>query len=152
MITEKQLLINLINTHKSLKKAFAAYKRKTGHTISIPWRKCAHLSDKDMCVVALEVLSKHEGGLSHAIECIYEVLTGSPKGKWAVIDNLDLQTCRVCSVCGHLMREGYLVYDGEDYFCSDKCFLERYAKEQMDEMTASADEDDAAAYWTAWEG
>ena len=31
------------------------------------------------------------------------------------------RTCRRCSVCGKLMREGYCVDMGAAYYCSDEC-------------------------------
>lgn len=148
---ERELLIELIERYRSLKKALQEFpKYEIGSRVIIEWQKCKYLSDDDMAVVAVEVLKKHEGKYSNAIECICELLTGKPESKWAIIDALELETCRVCTSCGHLMRCGYLVNDGEEYFCSDNCFLKKHTQEEMDEMTI--DEDNSAAYWTEWEG
>ena len=57
---------------------------------------------------------------------------------------------RICSNCDHLMIEGYIVDEGNEYFCSDKCMKEFYSEEELAELLEGADEDDTSIYWTDW--
>ena len=34
---------------------------------------------------------------------------------------------RICSECGKQFIEGYCVYDGKEYYCSDKCLDKHYS-------------------------
>lgn len=148
-MNDKETLIQALKTHKDLKGAFAAFKRKTGQSVSISWSKFSYLKPGDAVTIALEILDKHHGKLSNAIECICEVLTGSRTGKESVIYELQLDSVRVCTNCGCLMRKGYCVNDGEEYFCCDSCFESCHGKENK-ELMCSGDPADAAAYWTEW--
>ena len=40
------------------------------------------------------------------------------------------RTCRRCSICGKLMREGYCVDMGAAYYCSDECLHTEYSEEE----------------------
>ena len=60
------------------------------------------------------------------------------------LDELDINTIRVCDECGKFMTEGYVVFD-YIHLCSDKCLHKRYSPAQYD---ALAEMDDA--YWTEW--
>ena len=53
---------------------------------------------------------------------------------------------RVCSECKKKMIEGYCIYDGLEYYCSDECLLKNYTKEENFEMY-----EDGNSYWTEWE-
>lgn len=48
-----------------------------------------------------------------------KILTGTPAEKQEVIDNYDLECCRVCEHCGELMTEGWLL--DATTMCSDEC-------------------------------
>lgn len=52
---------------------------------------------------------------------------------------------RICKCCGIEMQSGYVIRDGEEYFCSDDCLGGWYSEEEYDEL-CQADE----AYWTEW--
>lgn len=53
---------------------------------------------------------------------------------------------RICECCGIEMHSGYVIRDGEEYFCSDDCLSGWYSEEEYDEL-CQADE----AYWTEWD-
>lgn len=53
---------------------------------------------------------------------------------------------RCCSVCDKPMREGYVVNDGEEYYCSEDCLHTKYTEEEYSQMC-----DNDTAYWTTWE-
>lgn len=44
-----------------------------------------------------------------------------------------------CSECGELILEGYIVCDGEAYYCSDECLHKHYTDEEWREMYESDD-------------
>jgi hypothetical protein len=52
---------------------------------------------------------------------------------------------RFCECCGKEMNSGYVIHDGEEYFCSDDCLSGWYSPEEYDEL-CQIDE----AYWTEW--
>lgn len=52
---------------------------------------------------------------------------------------------RICSHCGKDMTSGYMIYEGEYYYCSDECL---YANMSHDEYMELYEEDDA--YYTEW--
>ena len=51
------------------------------------------------------------------------LLTASPAEKRDIIDEYDLDCCRVCSECGELMVEGW--YNMGAYACSDECVIKQ---------------------------
>lgn len=53
---------------------------------------------------------------------------------------------RICTACGSFMDSGYVIHDGEEYFCSDECLNFYYSWDEYDEL-CQIDE----AYWTEWE-
>lgn len=50
-----------------------------------------------------------------------------------------------CSTCGEEMVSGYVIDDGEEYYCSDDCLHGVYSEEEYDELCR-----EDRAYWTAW--
>lgn len=56
-----------------------------------------------------------------------------------------LEEHRVCTNCGIQIISGYVIRDGEEYFCDDDCLHGWYSEEEYDEL-CQADE----AYWTEW--
>lgn len=52
---------------------------------------------------------------------------------------------RICSKCGAVMTDGYVIHDGEKYYCSDECLHTEYTEAEYMEMY---EEDEA--YWTEW--
>lgn len=54
---------------------------------------------------------------------------------------------RICSHCGKPMREGYVIENGLEYYCSDECLHKHYTAEEWNEMYS----DDGDSYWTEWD-
>lgn len=54
---------------------------------------------------------------------------------------------RVCSECGKIMQEGYVIGGTLEYYCSDECLHKHYTEEEWKEMYT----DDGDNYWTSWE-
>ena len=50
---------------------------------------------------------------------------------------------RICTNCGKLMFDGYVVNDGDEYYCSDTCFDEEIGMENLYKMY-----EDEEAYYT----
>ena len=53
---------------------------------------------------------------------------------------------RICNTCGDEMFAGYVINDGEEYYCSDDCLHSVFSEEEYEEM---CEED--CAYWTEWD-
>lgn len=51
----------------------------------------------------------------------------------------------VCSDCGTIMDEGYVLYDGEAYYCSDSCLYEHFSEDDYEE---AFHQDEAC--WMEW--
>lgn len=52
---------------------------------------------------------------------------------------------RICNTCGAEMASGYVIDDGNEYYCSDDCLHGTYSEQEYDEL---CQED--RAYWTEW--
>lgn len=52
---------------------------------------------------------------------------------------------RICSNCGVKMYSGYVINDGEEYFCCDDCLHSKYSETEYDELYK-----EDLAYWTEW--
>lgn len=53
---------------------------------------------------------------------------------------------RICTECGKEMLDGYVIFDGVYYYCSEECLHKNYTEEEYLELYDSDD-----AYWTIWE-
>lgn len=59
---------------------------------------------------------------------------------------------RMCSCCGAgPLLEGFVVCDGEHYYCSDKCF-KKGDKALWTDLNYGGDDVMEIVYWTEWEG
>jgi len=58
-----------------------------------------------------------------------------------------MESLRVCSRCNALTKEGYVVNDGDEIFCSDQCLSVNYPPEVWAEMSK---DDNKHNYWTRW--
>lgn len=156
-VSSRDYLIGLIRDAQqdggTLLQVINKYNNSGAGYIAFDWRRIRrnNLPEDALLRIALEVLRKHHGKYDNAIECLYQLLTGKGFEKDSVIDALELDGCRVCSECGRLMVDGYVVNDGEEYFCSDKCAHKRYTPEEFESMLPTPDNEDSAAYWTSWE-
>lgn len=54
---------------------------------------------------------------------------------------------RICNECGKIMKQGYCIDGGVEYYCSDECLHKHYTEEEWNEMY----EDGGDSYWTEWE-
>lgn len=52
---------------------------------------------------------------------------------------------RICTHCGKVMIDGYLIDDGSSYYCSDECLYSNMTKEEYLEMYENDD-----AFYTEW--
>lgn len=57
----------------------------------------------------------------------------------------DTSEFRKCSVCNCSMSSGYVIQDGEDYYCTDDCLTKVMSFEEYTDMYSNDD-----AYWTQW--
>lgn len=46
------------------------------------------------------------------------------------------------------MKEGFVIHDGDEYFCSEKCLHTKYTPEEYDEMY---DDGEGDSYYTEFE-
>ena len=54
---------------------------------------------------------------------------------------------RVCSECGSVMVEGFVIGGGDEYYCSEECLHKHYTQEEYLKMYEENDDDN---YWTQW--
>lgn len=52
---------------------------------------------------------------------------------------------RVCDICEKGMNEGYVVNNGDEYYCSDTCVQKQYTKQQWNQLYKKD-----IGYWTTW--
>lgn len=57
-------------------------------------------------------------------------------------------TKRICSECKRKMSEGYVIYNGFEYYCSDECLHKHYTEEEYLELY---DNGIGESYYTEWE-
>ena len=55
---------------------------------------------------------------------------------------------RICTKCGKPITQGYLIHDGEEYYCSDECLYSTYTKEEYLNLYDNGNGD---SFWTQWE-
>lgn len=53
---------------------------------------------------------------------------------------------RKCNHCGHSMNEGFCIFDGEEYYCSESCLHSKYSESEYNRLYESD-----KAYWTEWD-
>jgi late competence protein required for DNA uptake (superfamily II DNA/RNA helicase) len=58
---------------------------------------------------------------------------------------------RKCDKCGNGMNEGYCIYEGEEYYCSNECLHLVYSEQEWSEMYNAEDNGGSSSYWTQWE-
>jgi hypothetical protein len=58
---------------------------------------------------------------------------------------------RKCDKCGEGMNEGFCIYEGEEYYCSDECLHSVYSKSVWEGMYDAEDIGNSPSYWTEWE-
>lgn len=83
-------------------------------------------------------------------ERIVEMFISNPETREDIIDEWDLNTIRVCGVCGKPMHEGWLLNEF-DSICSDECICKSQGWSAED-LKKLAEEESNDLYWTEWEG
>lgn len=68
----------------------------------------------------------------------------NPMGSWFLKE----ETERVCSECGKAMKKGYVIEDGMEYYCSNKCLHANISQKNYLELY---DDGNGNSYWTEWE-
>jgi late competence protein required for DNA uptake (superfamily II DNA/RNA helicase) len=58
---------------------------------------------------------------------------------------------RKCDKCGQGMNEGFCIYEGQEYYCSDECLHSVYSEQEWLEMYNAEDNGGSSSYWTQWE-
>ena len=58
---------------------------------------------------------------------------------------------RKCDKCGQGMNEGFCIYEGQEYYCSDECLHSVYSQQEWLEMYNAEDNGGSSSYWTQWE-
>lgn len=53
------------------------------------------------------------------------------------------ENIRECSECHDIITEGYLIYDGEEYYCCDECLYKHYSQKEYELMY-----EQGYSYWT----
>ena len=84
---------------------------------------------------------------------ICEDFINDPEKRQSIIDEWELESIRICDHCGKPMYEGYMWEDFNTY-CSKKCVKEAngWPDSTFEEYIKHAEEENAALYWTKWEG
>tara|TARA_R110000868_G_scaffold103241_2_gene284373 strand:- start:9261 stop:9551 length:291 start_codon:yes stop_codon:yes gene_type:complete len=59
-----------------------------------------------------------------------------------------LTFARQCDECKQGMNEGYVICNGEQYYCTDECLHKHFTHEQWYELHENGD---GESYYSAWE-
>ena len=62
-----------------------------------------------------------------------------------------IKYARKCDKCKNGMNSGYLIGNGDEYYCSDECLNKVYTPEEWQLMADDEETDEAFNYWTEWE-
>lgn len=54
---------------------------------------------------------------------------------------------KICSECGKIMFEGFVINGGDEHYCSEECLQKHYTLEEYEQMNEENDDDN---YWTDW--
>lgn len=65
----------------------------------------------------------------------------------SVIGHLDTYG-RTCSSCGKFMCQGFVIENGESYYCSDECLHKDISEKDYEELY---DDGNGDSYWTEWD-
>lgn len=97
----------------------------------------------------LNKANKFEDKMHHAIKLVNEVnsiinliSSNEIEDIINILEDNQIEV-RQCTNCSKLMFDGYVVDDGHEYYCSDKCFDEEIGMENLNKMY-----EDDEAYWT----
>lgn len=60
----------------------------------------------------------------------------------------EVKYARKCDECESGMNEGFVIRDGEEYYCSKKCLHKHYSPAKYKKMY---DDGEGDSYWTQWD-
>jgi hypothetical protein len=70
---------------------------------------------------------------------------------YVLINSIDTYA-RKCDKCNNGMNEGYVVYGGDEYYCSPECLHQVYTPKEWQQMYDNSEEYGGNDnYWTQWE-
>lgn len=64
-----------------------------------------------------------------------------------VLEEAEIEV-RKCSNCNKLMVEGYVIDNGESYYCSDECLERNMSREEFEQLYKDGEGD---SYFTQWD-
>ena len=68
-----------------------------------------------------------------------------------ILANSKNKYARKCTKCGCGMNEGFVINDGEEYYCGDDCLHKVYTPKEWEEMSSDEENKNSMAnYWTEW--
>ena len=95
-----------------------------------------------------ELIDKGHAG--EASDICEKLLKGNKSQREEIISRCELESIRVCSVCGALMYEGYLHEDWCETYCSKECAIKDMGEKDFNESLVDED-GNGPLFWTAWE-
>lgn len=106
-----------------------------------------HFGDKDINYVLDYLLEYDTLNENESIKDIDYCL----QNKIIPSDKIEYQAFRVCSECNKIMFSGYVIKDGEEYYCSDQCLHKHYTEDEYLKLHKENEDENCQAYWTEWE-
>lgn len=103
-----------------------------------------------------EIVEKTKNLFGEAFDYVFSAIKkalerGNGNVRRAIVDLLDLDSCRVCDTCGKLIEEGYLCEDALKYSCSKRCLKKRNNWSEKDFRDWEKNWSDISnLYWTEW--
>jgi hypothetical protein len=65
---------------------------------------------------------------------------------WTI--DADEKITRHCDHCGAAMQEGFVIADGDEYYCTEPCLHAHVTPEEWERLY---DDGEGDSYWTEWE-
>ena len=103
-----------------------------------------------------EIVEKTKKLFGEAFDYIFPAIKkalerGNGNVRREILEVLDIESCRVCDVCGKLMEDGYLDEVDLTYSCSKKCLKKNYnwSEKHFRDWEKNWSENDSL-YWTEW--
>lgn len=103
-----------------------------------------------------EIVEKSEGLFGEAFDYIFSSIEnalarGNGDVRRSILSLLDIDSVRVCDICGCLMEEGYLEEDSLQYSCSKRCLKKRnnWSEKEFKDWEKNWSDSDSL-YWTEW--
>lgn len=75
-----------------------------------------------------------------------DVIVNGKEYEWWNDLKFTTEEYRRCNICGKIIKKGYCINNGEEYYCSEDCLHKRYTEKEWQEEMYGEDN-----YWTEWE-